>query len=74
MATMLVYLLTDAPIDKTSMQTILKRVIDKADIDSKVFLLSATPMFDNPSEIALTLNLLRPKNTFPIGEDFFYTY
>ena len=29
MATMLVYLLTDAPIDKTSMQTILKRVIDK---------------------------------------------
>lgn len=52
----------------------LKRVIDKADIDSKVFLLSATPMFDNPSEIALTLNLLRPKNTFPVGEDFFYTY
>jgi superfamily II DNA or RNA helicase len=49
----------------------LKNIIDKTDIDSlKVFLLSATPMFDRPVEIALTLNLLRPKKLLPIGIDF----
>ena len=50
---------------------ILKNIIDKTDQDSlKVFLLSATPMFDRPVEIALTLNLLRPKQLLPIGNDF----
>ena len=49
----------------------LKNIIDKTDKESlKVFLLSATPMFDRPVEIALTLNLLRPKETLPIGVDF----
>ena len=27
-------------------------------------------MFDKPYEIGLTINLLRPKYTFPIGADF----
>jgi hypothetical protein len=31
-------------------------------------------MFDNPMEIALTLNLLRPKTLFPIGDDFEGTF
>lgn len=49
----------------------LKNIIDKTEINSlKVFLLSATPMFDRPVEIALTLNLLRPKTLLPIGIDF----
>lgn len=49
----------------------LKNIIDKTNKDSlKVFLLSATPMFDRPVEIALTLNLLRPKELLPIGIDF----
>ena len=49
----------------------LKNIIEKTDKDSlKVFLLSATPMFDRPSEIALTLNLLRPPELLPIGIDF----
>jgi len=49
----------------------LKNIIDKTDETSfKVFLLSATPMFDRPVEIALTLNLLRPKELLPIGLDF----
>lgn len=49
----------------------LKNIIDKTDKDSlKVFLLSATPMFDRPVEIALTLNLLRPNQPLPIGIDF----
>jgi superfamily II DNA or RNA helicase len=48
----------------------LKRLIDKTDETTKIFLLSATPMFDRPVEIALTLNLLKPKEELPIGIDF----
>ena len=39
--------------------------------DLRVVLLSATPIFDKPSEIALTMNLLLPKNReLPIGKEF----
>lgn len=48
----------------------LKSIIDKSDKTLKVFLLSATPMFDRPVEIALTLNLLRPDIPLPIGNEF----
>ena len=47
----------------------LKRTVDKAK-KLKIVLLSATPMFDKPVEIALTLNLLNPKKQLPIGVDF----
>lgn len=47
----------------------LKAVVDKAK-NLKTVLLSATPMFDKPVEIALTLNLLKPKRELPIGGDF----
>ncbi len=49
----------------------LKKVIDRSD-DTKLLLLSATPMFDKPEEIALTLNLLLTKSNkyIPIGTDF----
>jgi superfamily II DNA or RNA helicase len=52
----------------------LKSVIDKTDDSLKVFLLSATPMFDKPVEIALTLNLLRPEKKLPIGIEFNNTF
>lgn len=48
----------------------LKSAIDKTNNTLKIFLLSATPMFDKPSEIALTLNLLRPKIQLPVGNNF----
>lgn len=48
----------------------LKKVIDKSDSKTKILLLSATPMFDKPSEIALTLNLLKPKKPLPVDKDF----
>jgi superfamily II DNA or RNA helicase len=48
----------------------LKLLLNNALQDTKVILLSATPIFDIPNEIALTLNLLKPKITFPIGELF----
>lgn len=48
----------------------LKNAIDKSDSKTKIVLLSATPMFDKPVEIALTFNLLKPKKELPIGTDF----
>jgi superfamily II DNA or RNA helicase len=39
----------------------LKAMIDKSDDKTRIILLSATPMFDKPVEIAMTLNLLKPK-------------
>jgi superfamily II DNA or RNA helicase len=48
----------------------LKSIIYKTDNSLKLFLLSATPMFDKPVEIALTLNLLRPEKLLPTGIDF----
>ena len=45
-------------------------IINKTDDSLRLILLSATPMFDRPVEIALTLNLLRPENKFPVGSDF----
>ena len=49
---------------------VLKDLIDKTDNTLKILILSATPMFDRPNEIGLTLNLLKPKKEFPIGSDF----
>jgi superfamily II DNA or RNA helicase len=48
----------------------LKNVIDKSDSKTKIVLLSATPMFDKPVEIALTFNLLKPKEELPTGIEF----
>ena len=38
----------------------LKKTIDNSDDKTRVILLSATPMFDKPVEISMTLNLLKP--------------
>ena len=48
----------------------LKHVIVKSDSLTRILLLSATPMFDKPEEIALTLNLLKLKTPMPIGTEF----
>ena len=44
----------------------LKKVVDSSDDSLKIILLSATPMFDRPVEIALTLNLLKRDDLLPI--------
>jgi superfamily II DNA or RNA helicase len=49
---------------------VLSKMIQKAPDDLRIMLLSATPMFDAPLEIGLTLNLLRLKEPFPIGSKF----
>lgn len=48
----------------------LYNIIHKTDTSLRIVLLSATPMFDKPSEIALTMNLLRIPHPLPIGRSF----
>jgi hypothetical protein len=50
--------------------TELYNLIKKAPSDLRIVLLSATPMFDKPNELGLTINLLRPETSFPVGNDF----
>lgn len=42
--------------------------------DLRLILMSATPIFDRPVEIALTINLLRPSEPLPIGNEFENTF
>ena len=53
---------------------LLNNIINKSNDTLKIILLSATPMFDRPIELALTLNLLKRNNLFNIStfnQDFF---
>ena len=56
--------------EKGSYYTLLYDLIHRSSADLRVILLSATPMFDRPREIALTLNLLNPSPDMPIGKMF----
>jgi superfamily II DNA or RNA helicase len=56
--------------DTGSFYSSLKDVIDKSDELTRIILLSATPMFNSPNEIALTLNLLKLPKEIPTGIDF----
>ena len=49
---------------------LLKQSIDNAPNDLRVVLLTATPMFDKPMELALTMNLLKLPKPIPIGTQF----
>jgi hypothetical protein len=44
----------------------LQKVVESSDDSLKIILLSATPMFDRPVEIALTLNLLKKDDLLPV--------
>lgn len=48
----------------------LLEVVRAAPADLRVLLMSATPIGDRPSDIALTLNLLRPAEPLPVGRAF----
>ena len=48
--------------------------IHKAPTSLRVILMSATPIFDRPSEIGLTINLLRPPELLPVGTEFNNTF
>ena len=49
---------------------VLYEAIYGAPSNLRIVLLSATPMFDKPVEIALTMNLLRIPHQFPTGKEF----
>ena len=49
---------------------ILYKTIHLAPKNLRIVLMSATPMFDKPIEIALTMNLLRLPTEFPTGIEF----
>jgi len=40
----------------------------------RMAVMSATPIYDNPYELALTINLLRPRVPFPIEKKDFYNF
>ncbi len=48
--------------------------IRRAPNDLRVVLLSGTPIFDKPIEIALTMNLLKLNKEMPIGKEFNNTF
>jgi superfamily II DNA or RNA helicase len=48
----------------------LKKTIEESDDKTRIILLSATPMFDKPIEIALTLNLLKPDTKLVTANSF----
>ncbi|MEM0353988.1 MAG: DEAD/DEAH box helicase family protein [Thermoplasmata archaeon] len=53
---------------------ILYEAIHSAPDDLRVVLMSATPIFDKPMEIALTMNLLLREKQLPIGSEFVRTF
>jgi superfamily II DNA or RNA helicase len=53
---------------------VLYEAIQTAPSNLRIVLLSATPMFDKPHEVALTLNLLRLPVELPTGREFERTF
>lgn len=53
---------------------ILYKTIDQAPNDLRLILMSATPIFDKPIEIPLTMNLLLKDKKMPIGQEFVDTF
>jgi superfamily II DNA or RNA helicase len=60
--------------DKGKFYKVLYDAIHSAPQDLRIVLLSATPMFDKPIEIGLTMNLLRIPYELPTGREFEKTF
>lgn len=54
--------------------TTFKNVINKSPDSFRIVIMSATPIFDKPSELGLTINLLKPKNELPETDEFNKTF
>lgn len=52
----------------------LYEAVHSAPEDLRLVIMSATPIFDKPNEIALTLNLLLRDRQLPIGSEFYNTF
>lgn len=60
--------------EKGKYYKVLYDLIHNAPESLRIVLLSATPMFDKPNEIALTMNLLRIPFELPTGKEFEKTF
>jgi hypothetical protein len=49
-------------------------MIKRAPLSLRIILMSATPMFDKPVEIGLTMNLFPLKTPIPTGSEFYNTF
>jgi len=47
-----------------------KNAIDNAPDSLRVVIMTATPIYDKPAELGLTINLLKPNKEFPQPDDF----
>lgn len=56
--------------EKGSFYNTILTSFQKSPKDTRIVIMSATPIFDKPVEMALTLNLLRPTNVLPVGKEF----
>jgi hypothetical protein len=50
--------------------TTFKKAIDESPDSFRIVIMTATPIYDKPAELGLTINLLKPENQFPEPEDF----
>ena len=50
--------------------TTFKKAIDNAPDSFRIVIMTATPIYDKPAELGLTINLLRPQKEFPEPEEF----
>jgi len=50
--------------------TIFKKAIDNAPDSFRIVIMTATPIYDKPAELGLTINLLKPNKEFPDPDEF----
>jgi hypothetical protein len=48
----------------------IKKSLDESPKSTRIIIMSGTPIFDKPSELALTINLLKPVKSLPTGKQF----
>lgn len=53
-----------------SFYRIIKESLQQSSKSTRIVVMSGTPLFDKPSELALTINLLKPVNILPTGKKF----
>ena len=56
--------------DEGTFYTTFKKAIDTSPDSFRIVIMSATPIFDKPSELGLTVNLLKPIKDLPEPEEF----
>ena len=56
--------------EKGRFYKVLLSSLQKSPPTTRIVIMTATPIFDKPIELALTLNLLKPREIIPVGQKF----